>query len=194
MLIPDKEYEFKYEIKKSVFISYLVPYKNFNGKHELLKKNHKKSNHIVWAYRYINEYEQVVENFTDDGEPKNTSGKPTLNVLKGKDLINSVIFTVRYFGGIKLGTGGLVKAYTESANGVINIANFKTYKKNMKKEITMPYSEINNFEYKMKIIGADIVNKAFNYNEVVYTICGEKEIINRLSNELPHFYKLKNIG
>ena len=83
---------------------------------------HPKARHHVYAYRYLNEYEQIVENSSDDGEPKGTSGKPSLHVLAGHELINTAVIIVRYFGGIKLGTGGLVRAYSDAVNSVINNA------------------------------------------------------------------------
>lgn len=120
--IVDQIYTTKQEIKKSNFISYLCPFAEFKSLHESLKQAHPKAVHIVWAYRYYNKYGQITENQSDDGEPKGTSGIPTLNALRGAELINSAIFIVRYFGGIKLGTGGLVRAYSSSANLVINEA------------------------------------------------------------------------
>jgi len=69
-----------------------------------LRESHPKARHIVYAYRELNEFEQIVENSSDDGEPKGSSGVPVLNVLRGEDFINVAILVVRYFGGIKLGT------------------------------------------------------------------------------------------
>ncbi|MBV5279619.1 MAG: YigZ family protein [Campylobacteraceae bacterium] len=108
-----------YEVKKSTFLSYLVPLSEFNALHVKLKNEHPKASHIVWAKRSLNEYGQIVENNSDDGEPKGTSGPPVLNVMRGHELIDVGILIVRYFGGIKLGTGGLVRAYGSSAKEVI---------------------------------------------------------------------------
>lgn len=104
------------EIKKSLFIATLCPFENFKNELQKLKIEHPKAVHFVWAYRYLNEFEQIVENKSDDGEPKGTSAPPCLNVLRGNNLINVSVIVVRYFGGIKLGTGGLVKAYSEAVN------------------------------------------------------------------------------
>lgn len=87
--------------------------------HVTLKMEHPKAAHIVWAKRYFNEFRQIVENNSDDGEPKGTSGPPVLNVMRGVELVEVGLLIVRYFGGIKLGTGGLVRAYGSSAKEVI---------------------------------------------------------------------------
>ena len=115
------------EVKKSLFISYLVPLSEFESLHVKLKSEHPKAAHIVWARRFLNEYAQIVENNSDDGEPKGTSGPPVLNVMRGSELIEVGILIVRYFGGIKLGTGGLVRAYGSSAKEVIASAVLKTF-------------------------------------------------------------------
>ncbi|NPA81685.1 MAG: YigZ family protein, partial [Epsilonproteobacteria bacterium] len=75
----DRVYEASYEIKRSEFLSFLVPIERFDEVYDRLKKEHKKANHIVWAKRFLNEFDQIVENSTDDGEPKGTSGVPSLN-------------------------------------------------------------------------------------------------------------------
>lgn len=107
------------EEKKSTFLAYLCPMSDFEALHVKLQTEHPKAAHIVWAKRFFNEYRQIVENNSDDGEPKGTSGPPVLNVMRGSELVNTGILIVRYFGGIKLGTGGLVRAYGSSAKAVI---------------------------------------------------------------------------
>ncbi|MBS4282031.1 YigZ family protein [Campylobacter vulpis] len=109
-------YTAHYEIKKSLFIAHLSPFNEFKNLLSGLKKEHSKAVHFVWAYRFLNENHQIVEDKSDDGEPKNTSALPCLNVLRGKELVNVSVIVVRYFGGIKLGTGGLVRTYSEAVN------------------------------------------------------------------------------
>ncbi len=184
MFYTDKNYLSEYEVKKSLFISVLSPYDYFDDTLKELQSTHKKANHIVWAYRFLNDKGQITENCTDDGEPKNTAGKPTLNVVRGRNLINSVIFTVRYFGGIKLGTGGLVKAYSESANRVVESADLIEYVVKEIKEITFNYSEIKRMDYLLSKNELEIVEKQFGNNNVKYIISGDKTDLNRFLNIL----------
>jgi len=115
----NEQFKSENEVKKSTFLAYLIPIEQFKSLHVELKAKHPKASHIVWAKRYLNEYEQIVENCSDDGEPKGTSGPPVLNVMRGNELIECAILIVRYFGGTKLGTGGLVRAYGGGAKEVI---------------------------------------------------------------------------
>lgn len=143
----NSEYYAKQEIKKSTFLSFLVPYELFDKTHERLKAEHPKAVHIVWAYRFYNKYLQVVENQSDDGEPKGTSGPPALNSLRGADIINVGVFIVRYFGGIKLGTGGLVRAYSSSVNLAISQAELIDFEIKDSCSFFVPFSLISRFEY-----------------------------------------------
>ncbi len=149
------------EVKQSKFVSHLVPFEIYDKTLQELKENHPKARHFVVAYRYLNEYNQVVEHSSDDGEPKGTSGKPTLMVLQGADIINSAVITVRYFGGTKLGTGGLVRAYSDATNKVLDSAVLYEYKKEINKTISFFYENIRKVEYECSIYGIDIVEKVF---------------------------------
>ncbi|QKF65152.1 IMPACT family protein [Campylobacter corcagiensis] len=135
------------EIKKSNFLTYLVPFNEFDLIHEQLKLDHPKAVHIVWAYRYLNKYHQIVENQSDDGEPRGTSGPPALNSLRGASLINVGVFIVRYFGGIKLGTGGLVRAYSSSVNLAINEANLVNFEIKDIVKLSIPFTLVGRFEH-----------------------------------------------
>jgi len=65
-----------------------VPISEYKGLQQKLREKHPKSRHVVYALRYLNEFDQIVENFSDDGEPKGSSGQPSLNVLRGNEMIN----------------------------------------------------------------------------------------------------------
>lgn len=112
-------------IKGSRFLSFLVPYADFENTLCALRKNHLKAVHFVVAYRALNEKGQVCERSSDDGEPKGSSGIPVLNVLRGADLIDCGCVVVRYFGGILLGVGGLVRAYTKATQEALKQAESK---------------------------------------------------------------------
>lgn len=138
-----------------------MPYEIFDEVIKRLKNEHSKARHFVYAYRYLNEFDQIVENSSDDGEPKGTSGKPSLSVLSGNELINTAVVIVRYFGGVKLGTGGLVRAYGDSVNEVIKIAQFKEYQKLISKTLLCDYAELSKLEYLLNQENINIKNKEF---------------------------------
>lgn len=102
--------------KKSKFIAYyyhvdsLLEIENILKK---LKKEHKKARHLPYAYKIDNNIKK-----SDDKEPSNTAGSPILNIIEKKNLNNVLIVIVRYFGGIKLGAGGLIRSYGTCANMV----------------------------------------------------------------------------
>lgn len=150
MYIIQREFSANLEVKKSNFIAHLVPLSEFERTRERLKSEHPKARHIVYAYRRLNEFLQIVENQSDDGEPKSTSGAPCLNALRGADLINTAVLVVRYFGGIKLGTGGLVRAYGGVVNLVINESELVKFEVKKPCEFFVPFSQIAKFEHFMK--------------------------------------------
>lgn len=111
----------EYCINKSRFIAYkkeLTSLDEVKTFLQELKREHKKATHICYAYVYKREV--VSEKCSDDGEPGGTAGYPILNVIKKKNLTNVLVAVVRYFGGIKLGAGGLTRAYTKACAAVLN--------------------------------------------------------------------------
>lgn len=149
------------EVKQSKFITYLTPYAEFEKTLASLKNQHPKARHFVTASRYLNKYNQIVEYSSDDGEPKGTSGKPSLMVLQGADVINVGVIVVRYFGGTKLGTGGLVRAYSDAVNLVLDEAELIEYKEEIVKEICLAYSNVGKIEHLCSEYNIDIVEKIF---------------------------------
>lgn len=124
----DKNYENLIEIKKSKFITYIHPVASVGEAEEVLKSvraKHSDATHVCFAY-VINS--PNVEKASDDGEPDGTAGKPILDVIKKNDLEDVLIIVVRYFGGIKLGAGGLVRAYSSSASEILKFCRFGTTK------------------------------------------------------------------
>ncbi|OEH85538.1 YigZ family protein [Desulfuribacillus stibiiarsenatis] len=102
-------------IKKSKFISYVSPVKNeVEANHfiEMIRKKHWDATHNCYAY-VIGENSHI-QKASDDGEPSGTAGKPMLEVLKKEGVLNTVVVVTRYFGGILLGAGGLIRAYSQA--------------------------------------------------------------------------------
>jgi len=106
--------------------------------------------------------------------------------LYHNDIINATIFTARYFGGILLGTGGLVKAYTESANRALNDAKLIDTSKLYEKPVKIGYDKINHLEYLAGIYSLRIVNREFLGTYVVFKLQGTKEVIERLEAEVAY--------
>lgn len=178
-----EEFQAILEEKKSKFIAHLFPYSRFNEIMQRLKDEHPKGRHHVYAYRYLNEFEQIVENSSDDGEPKGTSGKPSLSVLSGQEVIDTGVIIVRYFGGIKLGTGGLVRAYSDAVNLVCSQSVFHEYKKLCEKRLTCSYSELSKLEYLFLKENIQIIDKEFGV-DVTFTLNATSEEFNNLNAHL----------
>ena len=139
------------EVKKSKFIATLAPFKDFESLNKVLRDEHPKAAHVVWAYRYLNEFGQIVENSSDDGEPKGSSAPALLAALRGAELVDTCALVVRYFGGIKLGIGGLVRAYGASVNEAIKSAKdmgvLEFFEKKESLKVFVPFALISRCEH-----------------------------------------------
>lgn len=184
-----KTYVNTYEVKQSKFIAYLTPYSDFQKTLELLKLDNPKARHFVVAYRYLNEFNQIVEYSSDDGEPKGTSGKPSLFVLQGSDMINSAVIIVRYFGGTKLGTGGLVRAYSEAVNLVIEESTLFEYKQEIEVKIYFEYSNIRIVEYECEAFDVQIVDKFFDIG-TIYRLKANKNTLEEFFKKVDRLVKI----
>ncbi len=111
--------EITYEVKKSKFIGLYYEVDSIEEIDEILsilKKEHKKARHFPYAYKVGTKVKK-----TDDKEPANTAGTPIYNIIEKKNLDNTLIVVIRYFGGIKLGAGGLFRAYSKAASEATEI-------------------------------------------------------------------------
>jgi len=172
------------EVKHSKFITHLVPMEEYQGLQEKLKAEHPKANHVVYALRYLNALDQVVENSTDDGEPKGCAGVPALNVLRGEALINCAVLIVRYFGGIKLGTGGMARAYALAVKELLDEATLVSYEKEVSYVFSTSYSEVDRTLYKLKKLGIIQYERDFGIDRVEWKIVGSEESIETLKSKI----------
>jgi len=132
----DGEYTIKYEIKKSIFIASIKGEVDDDSAETFVKSIKKKYSDATHnCYAYISDAYGNATRFSDDGEPSGTAGAPILEVIKKKGLTKTCIVVTRYFGGIKLGAGGLVGAYTEAA--VESVDSAKVSEKFESKEINI---------------------------------------------------------
>ncbi len=117
----DREYRTELVIKKSKFISTFIPVQNQDEAVTNLNRIRKEfydATHNCWAYKIFS-YPNHLLQYSDDGEPARTAGLPIAKNIEGRDIFNVLLVVTRYFGGIKLGVGGLIKAYSDSAKQVI---------------------------------------------------------------------------
>ena len=138
--------------KKSKFIANLFYVENVEEAEELIKKTKKKyfdAKHNCIAYRVI-EKGQIIEKSSDDGEPSGTAGQPMLSILQKNNLANVLIIVARYFGGILLGTGGLVRAYSSSLLNAIEETKKVTKCLGQELRVELDYNEFENFKYYCK--------------------------------------------
>ncbi|MGB4538940.1 MAG: YigZ family protein [Prolixibacteraceae bacterium] len=130
--------------KGSRFLAFLYPVKNEEEIRELLqkiKKEHYNARHHCYAWRLGKE--EIRFRANDDGEPSSTAGKPILGQLVSKELTQVLLVVVRYFGGILLGTGGLIHAYREAAADAIRNASIETRLIEEEFQLNFNYSELN---------------------------------------------------
>ena len=135
-------------IERSRFIAHVYPAQSREEAEAILamvRSQYKDATHNVPAM-VIGDKQQL-QWASDDGEPSGTSGAPMLQILVKEGLTNLILVVTRYFGGIKLGTGGLVRAYSSSAKMAIEAAGIKEYREIIKKEIKVPYNLLDRIQY-----------------------------------------------
>ena len=125
-----------------------------------LRTEHSSANHIAFAYRIKTE-QGVIYRFHDAGEPSGTAGKPIFRFVEGAELINVLCVVVRYFGGIKLGAGGLTRAYGNTAKHAIEAADITPYIELSTLSFVLDYKQLQLFEYTLKKFSGGIISKDF---------------------------------
>lgn len=150
-------------IKKSRFIGVIVPCVNENEVLQQLKQlylAYPDATHIAYAYQLKTDH-GLVYRFHDAGEPTGTAGKPIFQHIEGRQLINVLVAVIRYFGGIKLGAGGLTRAYGNTARAVIDAAEIYAYIEQVTVTLTLDYKQIQPLEYALKKLEGSIIKQDF---------------------------------
>ncbi|MDO4719791.1 MAG: YigZ family protein [Peptostreptococcaceae bacterium] len=153
-------------IEKSRFIGYGKGVETENEASEFIKtisKGHYDATHNVWAYIFGENSE--IQRYSDDGEPSGTAGIPVLEVLKKEGITNAVLVVTRYFGGIKLGAGGLVRAYTKCAAAAVKSSGILCRRIFIPLQITVDYSFIGKLQRDLAARG--IAHGAAEFSEKV---------------------------
>lgn len=152
-------------IEKSRFICYLKGIENEEEAKEFIssvKKRNSLATHNCYAY--IADEKGLIQKFSDDGEPQGTAGLPMLSVLKNRGIFKTVAVVTRYFGGIKLGTGGLSRAYGGAVSGALQCAKISDMQFADVFELTLDYDEYVKIIAGVKVPGIKVLETDFSEN------------------------------
>ena len=171
--------------KKSKFIANIYFAQTMEEAENIIKGTKKKyydARHNCSSYRVL-EKENIIEKYSDDGEPAGTAGAPMLNILQKKDLVNVVVIVTRYFGGILLGTGGLVRAYSEVTQKAIEEANLIDITMGKEYEVKVDYSNLEKLKYYAKTNNISITKIEY-LNEIICSLQIQNEDIEKFLRDV----------
>ena len=155
------EGEAEFVEKKSVFIGHASPVKSEEEAQAFVKKyknQYMDARHNVWAYLMKGE---IIARYSDDGEPQGTAGVPVLDTIRKSGVTDAVVVVTRYFGGILLGAGGLVRAYSHTAKLALEAAHIITYEQYTELELVCSYSDYQRYSALLPSFGAIIDDTEF---------------------------------
>ena len=163
-------------IKNSRFICLLIKINSvdINDILDKIKSDYPKATHYCYAYLYND-----IQRFNDDGEPGGTAGMPMLNVLLKEELSNVLCVVIRYFGGIKLGAGGLVRAYTKSVTECLKVTDLMDLEEGYKVRLKFNYNDEKQVKYLLK--DSTILNEKYDL-DVEYLVLVNNDVLDNLKN------------
>ncbi len=176
---------FEYTIEKSKFLGYAAAVQSVNEAEEYIlniKNKHLTSTHCCFAYKLLDN----TKRFNDDKEPQGTAGMPIMDCIEKRGLNNTIVVVVRYFGGIKLGAGGLLRAYAKTASEAINNAKTGIYTKCVLADIKISYSQYDIFKNFLKNIIYEEINTDFGI-DIKLSIITRKEEFEKIVEYLKTF-------
>ena len=181
----------EFEAKRSRFIGWIARATTEEEAREVInaaREEYPDARHHCSAFIVHQDAAQPIERSSDDGEPSGTAGKPMLEVLKGSGMQDVVAVAIRYFGGIKLGTGGLVSAYTESVADTLEHVTRVTREVRELGTVDFPHAEAGRIESELRTAGIDIVDVEYG-RAATYTLAftpGERECVDALLAATTH--------
>lgn len=171
--------------KKSRFIGYTAPVASEKEAAvfiETIRKRHYDARHNCFAYS-IGTGSQPLLRFSDDGEPQGTAGKPILEVIQGSGIRNICIVVTRYFGGTLLGTGGLVRAYTDAAKAGIAAGITRLKRQLIECELDMEYTDLGKIQYLIGNTDAEITDTIYT-DKVLLKVRVYAPVFEKFGNEI----------
>ena len=181
----------EFEVKRSRFIGWVTRATTEEEARAVIASAHEEypdARHHCSAFIVHQDGAQPIERSSDDGEPSGTAGKPMLEVLKGSGMQDVVAVAIRYFGGIKLGTGGLVSAYTESVADTLEQVTRVTREVRELGTVGFPHAEAGRIESELRTAGIDVVDVEYG-RAATYTLAfapGERERVDALLAAVTH--------
>lgn len=157
--VPAEYLERETEVKKSRFIARVAPVSSRDEVKiwlEQAHRDHPDARHICWAYQIGRPGSAAEAAMNDDGEPSGTAGKPILNVIQHKDMGDVLVMVIRYFGGIKLGAGGLVRAYAGAAESVLAAVDRVVQQPMVPADVTMGFADEQPLRHWCEVHGAEL--------------------------------------
>lgn len=184
---PAKNMEVRNQVKDSKFYGSIFAVENREEAEQRIseiKGKYPDATHNVSAFRVENDKieQDPIEYFDDDGEPSGSSGPPILEAIKGAELINTVIIVTRYFGGTKLGIGGLIRAYGDTARLAISEAGIERLNEFYQIEVGTSFDKIGIVLGQLEALKADIKNTEYNNQGAVVKAVIPTAIKERLKN------------
>lgn len=170
--------------KKSKFIANIFYIETIEEADRIIKETKKKyhdARHNCFAYILETGEEGLLVKYNDDGEPSGTAGAPMLNIIANEGLSNVLVIVTRYFGGILLGTGGLVRAYSEAVKEALKLAHYIEKSIGYVVQMETEYNDLDKIKYYTKQKNIKITDTNYAEN-VVLTIETRKEILEELTN------------
>ena len=186
-----KPFQTSIDIKKSQFICRLFPAQTEKEAKEIINEISEKysdATHNCTAYVVSDG-----EGYDDDGEPGGTAGRPMLNVLKKNEMENLVAIVTRYFGGIKLGAGGLVRAYSKSVLETLSIAEIVDMELYEIFRFTFEYQHIKTIDGEIRSKNLAVVEKQYETNVIYYVASNNIEMINNIQEKLVNEVKIEHL-
>lgn len=187
-----KPFQTSIDIKKSQFICRLFPAQTEKEAKEIINEISEKysdATHNCTAYIVSDG-----EGYDDDGEPGGTAGRPMLNVLKKNEMENLVAIVTRYFGGIKLGAGGLVRAYSKSVLETLSIAEIVDMELYEIFRFTFEYQHIKTIDGEIRSKNLAVVEKQYETNVIYFVASNNMDIINNIQEKLVNEVKIEHLG
>lgn len=174
------------EIKKSRFLTYLIPIESeadFQEELAAIRKEHYKATHHCQAF--ILGDDSMIQRMSDDGEPAGTAGVPMLEVLKQENLTYVMAVVIRYFGGVKLGSGGLIRAYSNAVSEALKEATIIKNINQMMVNVELRYDQMDSFTYYMSQTELPITLKDTVYTDTVtFNLAINLEAVTEVHDEL----------